>query len=88
MNFLHNYKIRRNIMGLLLLILLFFGTLAVFADVLDDAIDPGATNILTEIAPYAGYIALGAIILYIPLNLLDKRLYEKALKEEKEKGNR
>lgn len=87
MSFLHNYKVRRNIMGLLLIILLFFGTLAVFADVLNDAIDPGATNVLTEIAPYAGYVAVAAVILYIPLNILDKRLYEKALKENKSKGS-
>jgi len=87
MNFLHNYKVRRNIMGLLLIILLFFGTLAVFADVLNDAIDVGATNLLAEIAPYAGYVAVVAVILYIPLNILDKRLYEKALKEHKDKNN-
>jgi hypothetical protein len=74
-------------MGLLLLIILFFGTLTVFADVLKDAIDPGETNILIEMAPYAGYVVLVAIILYIPLNLLDKRLYEKALKENKDKSS-
>ena len=85
MNYLHNYKIRRNIMGLLLLILMLFGTLAVFADALKSAIDPGSSNVLVEIAPYAGYVALGAIILYIPLNILDKKLYEKALKESKDK---
>ena len=72
-------------MGLLLLIILIFGTLAVFSDVLKDAIDVGETNVLIEIAPYAGYVVLVAIILYIPLNLLDKSLYEKWLKEEKEK---
>ena len=87
MNYLHNYKVRKNIMGLLLLIVLLFGTLAAFADTLKDALDPGSSNLLFEIAPFAGYIAVGAIILYIPLNLLDKRLYEKALKEHKEKGN-
>lgn len=87
MKFLHNYNIRKNIMGLLLLTVLLFGTLAAFAETLKDAIDPGSSNILIEIAPYAGYVAVAAIILYIPLNLLDKRLYEKALKEHREKGN-
>jgi hypothetical protein len=87
MNYLHNYKVRKNIMGLLLLTVLLFGTLAAFADTLKDALDIGSSNLLIEMAPFAGYIALGAIILYIPLNILDKRLYEKALKEHKEKGN-
>jgi len=87
MNYLHNYKVRKNIMGLLLLIVLLFGTLAAFADTLKDALDPGSSNLLIEMAPFAGYLALAAIILYIPLNILDKRLYEKALKEHKEKGN-
>lgn len=87
MNYLHNYKVRKNIMGLLLLIVLLFGTLTAFSDTLKGALDPGSSNLLIEIAPFAGYIALGAIILYILLNILDKRLYEKALKEHKEKGN-
>lgn len=87
MNYLHNYKIRKNIMGLLLLILLLFGTLAAFADTLKDALDPESSNLLIEMAPFAGYIALVAIILYIPLNILDKRLYEKALKEHKGKSS-
>ena len=85
MNFLYNYKVRKNIMGLLLLIVLLFGTFAAFADTLKDALDAGSSNVWIEMAPYAGYVAVGAIILYIPLNLLDKRLYEKALKENKDK---
>ncbi len=32
MNYLHNYKIRKNIMGLLLLVVMLFGTYAAFAD--------------------------------------------------------
>ena len=88
MNYLHHYKVRRNIMGLLLLIILLSGTLAAFSDTLKNALDPGSSNVLIELAPFAGYVALAAIILYIPLNILDKRLYEKALKEHKEKNNR
>jgi hypothetical protein len=64
-----------------------FGTYAAFADTIKDVLDPGSSSLWLDIAPYSGYIALGAIILYIPLNLLDKRLYEKALKESKDKGN-
>ena len=52
MNYLHNYKVRKNIMGLLLLIVLLFGTLAAFADTLKDALDPGSSNLLFEIAPF------------------------------------
>ena len=74
-------------MGLLLLVVMLFGTFFVFSDTLKDALDVGASSVWFDLAPYAGYIALGAIILYIPLNLLDKRLYEKALKEYKDKGN-
>ncbi len=85
MSYLHNYKIRRNIMGLLLLVVMVFGTYAAFADTIKDALDPGTSGFWIEIAPFSGYIALGAIILYIPLNLLDKRLYEKALQENKSK---
>lgn len=83
MNFLHNYKIRKNIMGLLLLVVMLFGTYAAFADTLKSALGPGSSSLWIEIAPFSGYIALGAIILYIPLNMLDKKLYEKALKEHK-----
>ena len=85
MNFLHNYTIRKYIMGFLLLVVLLFGTYAAFSDAIKDALDPGSSSILLDIAPYAGYIAVAAIILYIPLNLLDKRLYEKALEEHKNK---
>ena len=88
MNYLHNYKIRRNIMGFLLLVVMVFGTYAAFADTIKDAMDPGSTGLWLQLAPYSGYIALGAIILYIPLNLLDKRLYEKALKENKDKSSK
>ena len=87
MNFLHNYRIRKNIMGFLLLVLMFFGTYAAFADTIKDALGFGTESIWLDIAPYSGYIALGAIILYIPLNLLDKKLYEKAIKEHKDKSN-
>ena len=86
MNYLHNYKIRKNIMGLLLLVVMFFGTYAAFADAIKDALGRESNSLWIEIAPFSGYIALGAIILYIPLNILDKRLYEKALKEHKDKG--
>jgi len=86
MNYLHNYKIRKNIMGFLLLIVMFFGTYAAFADAIKDALGRESNSLWIEIAPFSGYIALGAIILYIPLNILDKRLYEKALKENKDKG--
>ena len=86
MNYLHNYKIRKNIMGFLLLIVMFFGTYAAFADAIKDALGRESNSLWIEIAPFSGYIALGAIILYIPLNILDKRLYEKALKENKGKG--
>lgn len=72
-------------MGFLLLVVLLFGTYAAFSDAIKDALDPGSSSILLDIAPYAGYIAVAAIILYIPLNLLDKRLYEKALEEHKNK---
>lgn len=72
-------------MGFLLLVVLLFGTYAAFSDTIKDALDPGSSSILLDIAPYAGYIAVAAIILYIPLNLLDKRLYEKALEEHKNK---
>ena len=87
MNFLYNFMIRKYIMGVLLIVVILSGTLAAFADVLKDALDAGSSNILIEIAPLSGYVALGAIILYILLNILDKRLYEKALKEHKEKEN-
>jgi len=87
MTFLHNYQHRKYIMGFLLLVVMFFGTYAAFADTIKDALDPGSSSIWLDIAPYSGYIALGAIILYIPLNILDKRLYEKAVKEHKEKLN-
>ena len=87
MHFLHNYQIRKNIMGLLLVIVLLFGTYAAFADTIKYALDPESSSFWIEIAPYSGYVALGAIILYIPLNMLDKRLYEKAIKESKEKGS-
>jgi hypothetical protein len=86
MNYLHNYKTRKNIMGLLLLVVMLFGTYAAFADTLKSELGPGSSSLWTEIAPFSGYIALGAIILYIPLNLLDKRLYEKALKEHQNKS--
>jgi len=75
-------------MGLLLLIVMLFGTYAAFADTIKDALGPESSSFWIEIAPFSGYIALGAIILYIPLNLLDKKLYEKALKENKDKINR
>ncbi len=88
MHYLHNYKIRKNIMGLLLLVVMLFGTFAAFADTLKDALRGESGSLLIDIAPFAGYVALGAIILYIPLNLLDKRLYDKALKESKDKGSR
>ena len=87
MHFLHNYQIRKNIMGLLLVIVMLFGTYAAFADTIKDALGPESSSFWIEIAPYSGYVALGAIILYIPLNMLDKRLYEKAIKESKEKGS-
>ncbi|GIU01431.1 hypothetical protein TSL6_19370 [Sulfurovum sp. TSL6] len=87
MNYLHHYKIRKNIMGLLLLVVMFFGTYAAFADTLKDALSGESSSLWFKIAPFSGYIALGAIILYIPLNILDKRLYEKALKENKDKRN-
>ena len=88
MNVLHNYNIRRNLMGFLLLVIIVFGTLAVFADTLiKEAFGGKSSGFWLEIVPYSGYVALGAIILYIPLNLLDKRLYEEALKERKEKRN-
>ncbi len=85
MNYLHNYKIRKNIMGLLLLVVMLFGTYAAFADTLKDALGGESNSLWIEMAPFTGYVALGAIILYIPLNILDKRLYEKALKENKDK---
>ncbi len=84
MNYLYNYNIRKNVMGLLLLIVILFGTYAAFADTIKVELGGKSSSLWIEIAPYAGYIALGAIILYIPLNLLDKRLYEKALKENKD----
>ena len=87
MNYLHNYKIRKNIMVLLLLVVMFFGTYAAFADTLKDVLGGESSSLWVEMAPFAGYVALGAIILYIPLNILDKRLYEKALKENKGKGS-
>ena len=87
MNYLHNYNIRKNIMGLLLLVIILFGTYAAFTDTLKDALGRESNSIWIEIAPYSGYVALGAIILYILLNILDKRLYEKALKENKDKGS-
>ena len=87
MNYLHNYKIRKNIMGFLLLLVMFFGTYAAFADAIKDALGQASNSLWIEIAPYSGYVALVAIILYIPLNLLDKKLYEKALKESKDKKN-
>ena len=73
-------------MGFLLLIVMFFGTYAAFADAIKDALGRESNSLWIEIAPFSGYIALGAIILYIPLNILDKRLYEKALKENKDKA--
>jgi hypothetical protein len=88
MTYLHNYKIRKNIMGLLLLVVMLFGTYAAFADTLKDALGAESNSLWIEIAPFSGYVALGAIILYIPLNILDKRLYEKALKENKSKSSR
>lgn len=88
MNYLHNYKIRRNIMGLLLLVVMFFGTYAAFADTIKDALGRESNSLWIELAPYSGYVALAAILLYIPLNILDKRLYEKALKENKDKDSR
>ena len=84
MNYLYNYKIRKNIMGLLLLVVMFFGTYAVFADTIKDALGAELNSLWIEIAPFTGYVALVAIILYVLLNILDKRLYEKALKENKE----
>ena len=81
MNYLHNYTVRRNFMGFLLLVIIFFGTYAA----LSDTFVGESSSVWSEIAPYAGYIALGATILYIPLTILDKRLYEKALKEHKDK---
>ncbi len=85
MNYLHNYKIRKNIMGLLLLVVMLFGTYAAFADTLKDALGGESSTLWIEMAPFAGYVALGAIIMYIPLNILDKKLYEKALKENQGK---
>ena len=82
MNYLHNYNIRKNIMGLLLLVVMLFGTYAAFADTLGGE----SSSLWIEMAPFAGYVVLGAIIMYIPLNILDKRLYEKALKENTGKG--
>lgn len=87
MNYLHNYKIRKNIIGILLLIVMLFGTYAAFADLIKDKLGQESNSLWIEIAPFSGYIALGAIILYILLNILDKRLYEKALKEHKDKGS-
>jgi len=87
MNYQDNYKIRKNTMGLLLLVVILFGTYAAFADTLKDAIGRESSSLWIEMAPYAGYVALGAIILYTFLNILDKRLYEKALKENKDKDN-
>ena len=65
-----------------------FGTYAAFADTIKDALGAKSNSLWIEIAPYAGYVALVAIILYILLNILDKRLYEKALKENKGKGSK
>jgi len=87
MNYLHNYKIRKNIMGFLLILVILFGTYAAFADSLKDALGGKSSSLWIILSPYAGYVALGAILVYIPLNILDKRLYEKALKEHKEKAN-
>ncbi|WP_373030940.1 hypothetical protein [Sulfurovum sp.] len=87
MNYLHNYKIRKNIMGFLLLVVMVFGTYAAFADAIKDELGQESNSLWIKIAPFAGYVALGAIILYIPLNILDKRLYEKALKENRSKGS-
>ena len=87
MNYLDTYKIRKNIMGFLLLVVILFGTYAAFADTLKDALGRESNSLWIEMAPYSGYVALGAIILYILLNILDKRLYEKALKENKDKGS-
>ena len=88
MNYLHDYKIRKNIMGFLLLVVVIFGTYAAFADLLKSELGRESNSLWIEMAPYGGYVALVAIILYIPLNLLDKRLYEKALKEHKDKGSK
>jgi len=88
MNYLHHYKIRKYIMGFLLVVIMFFGTYAAFADAIKDALGQESNSLWIEIAPYAGYVALGAILLYIPLNILDKRLYEKALKEHKDTKGR
>lgn len=85
MKYLHNYTIRKNIMGFLLFVIMVFGTYAAFADTIKDALYNEPNSIWLDIAPYSGYIALIAIILYIPLNMLDKRLYDKAMKEHKEK---
>jgi len=87
MNYQDNYKIRKNTMGLLLLVVIFFGTYSIFADTLKDALGKESNSLWIEMAPFAGYVAFGAIILYILLNMLDKRLYEKMLKENEDKGN-
>lgn len=87
MNYLHSYKVRKYIMGFLLLIVMTFGTYAAFADAIKDGLGLESNSLWIEIAPYAGYVALGAIILYTILNIVDKRLYEKALKEYKDKNN-
>ena len=70
-------------MGLLLLVVMLFGTYAALADTLGGE----SSSLWIEIVPFAWYVTLGAIILYIPLNMLDKRLYEKALKENNGKGS-
>jgi hypothetical protein len=87
MNYLHNYNIRKYIMGFLLLVVIFFGTYAAFADATKKSLGNESNSFWIEIAPFSGYIALGAILLYIPLNLLDKKLYEKAMKEHNDKGS-
>lgn len=74
-------------MGLLLLVVMLFGTYAAFADTLKDALGGESSSLWIEMVPFAGYVALVAIILYIPLNILDKRLYEKALEENKGKSS-
>jgi len=72
-------------MGFLLLVVMFFGTYAAFSDTIKGALVEESDSLWMTMAPFAGYIALGAIILYILLSILDKRLYEKALKENKDK---
>ncbi|MEA2048926.1 MAG: hypothetical protein U9O64_10845 [Campylobacterota bacterium] len=87
MIFLENYTVRRYIMGFLLMVIICFGTYAAFADMLKSELGGKSEGIWIEMASYAGYVALGAILIYIPLSIFNNRLYEKALKESKEKGD-